>query len=219
VELELPDNEYFHEGVVELAMDIVADCKQVVETVYGINVVPGGADGDPHYQTQASDTDAMKETFVQAVKRVPQSAVRLVEMSHQFIRENAAFYLDDARYLVRAFILCGFYLFHFGARIIYYLLFIIYYLLFIILCGRLTIYYLIDSIYARLESLLHSHSTTGRMGRDGLVRWCMPAGLVQAAAVQHEGGEGERVAAPASRHCIGVEDQISSHHRQDTGPA
>lgn len=91
VEVELPDNEYFHEGVVGLAMDIVADCKMVVETVNGINT---------EMEPDTTDTtDAIKETFVQAIKRVPQSAARLVDMTHQFIRENAAFYLDDQQYL------------------------------------------------------------------------------------------------------------------------
>jgi hypothetical protein len=95
VEVELPDNEYFHEGVVGLAMDIVADCKMVVETVNGINT---------EMEPDTTDTtDAIKETFVQAIKRVPQSAARLVDMTHQFIRENAAFYLDDQQYLVRLF--------------------------------------------------------------------------------------------------------------------
>jgi hypothetical protein len=97
VEVELPDNEYFHEGVVGLAMDIVADCKMVVETVNGINT-----EMDPD---TTDTTDAIKETFVQAIKRVPQSAARLVDMTHQFIRENAAFYLDDHQYLVLVLLL------------------------------------------------------------------------------------------------------------------
>lgn len=108
VEVELPDNEYFHEGVVGLAMDIVADCKMVVETVNGINT---------EMEPDTTDTtDAIKETFVQAIKRVPQSAARLVDMTHQFIRENAAFYLDDQQYLVRLvpplFFLCFLFLNH-----------------------------------------------------------------------------------------------------------
>ncbi|KAL6051803.1 Rho guanine nucleotide exchange factor (GEF) 17 [Balamuthia mandrillaris] len=87
-ELELPpDNDYFYESIVEVAMGIIEDCKKIVETVNGINT------------EDETNNEAMKDAFVEAAKRVPQTSAKLTVMVHTFVNENKGFYLNDRDYL------------------------------------------------------------------------------------------------------------------------
>ncbi len=90
--VELPDNDYFYEGVVGVAMEIVADCKQVVEVVNVINA---------ENESNEPNTEQMKETFTQAVKRIPTSSAKLVDLTQKFVKENEEFYVDDPDFVVR----------------------------------------------------------------------------------------------------------------------
>eukprot|EP01088_Endostelium_zonatum_P019378 TRINITY_DN6656_c0_g1_i1.p1 TRINITY_DN6656_c0_g1~~TRINITY_DN6656_c0_g1_i1.p1 ORF type:complete len:921 (-),score=167.02 TRINITY_DN6656_c0_g1_i1:104-2866(-) len=84
-----PDNTYFYEQLVEVAMGIIVDCKNVVETVVGINTVD---------DTLTGDSEQKKENFVQAVKRVPNTAALLTKIISKFVSDNKDFYVDEKEY-------------------------------------------------------------------------------------------------------------------------
>lgn len=82
------DEEYFYDQVMVISKDIVKDCKKVVDTVMNINEVQ---EDDPEQQK----IESMKEAFVLAVKRVPQTANSLVQRINLFVKENKEFYAED----------------------------------------------------------------------------------------------------------------------------
>ena len=85
-----PDIAFFYDQLVEVAMGIIVDCKNVVETVDRINTVN---DHDTSYIHEDSETK--KENLGAAGKRVLGTAGLLMKNISKFVADNKDLYLEE----------------------------------------------------------------------------------------------------------------------------